>query len=90
MRCLVCGAEMRVTQVVQDNTMMVPGYEHQTLQCVGCDEVERRFVFSRGSEPAEPVPVSTGRSSHPAVPNVWARAVARLRGRQIDSGREAE
>jgi hypothetical protein len=86
MRCLVCGAEMRVMQVVQDNTMMVPGYEHQTLQCVGCDEVERRFVFSRESEPAEPVPVRTARSSQPVVPKVWARAVAKLRGWQLDKG----
>jgi hypothetical protein len=86
MRCLVCGAEMRLMQVVQDNTMMVPGYEHHTLQCSGCDEVERRFVFNRESEPAEPVPVRTAYSLEPAVPNVWARAVARLRGRQMDEG----
>jgi hypothetical protein len=76
---------MRVMQVVQDNTMMVPGYEHQTLQCVGCDEVERRFVFSRASGPAEPVPIRAAHSSPPAVSNVWGRAVAKLRGRQMDT-----
>jgi len=47
MRCMVCGAEMRVMQVVPDDTMMVPGYEHHTLQCTGCNDVERRLVFSR-------------------------------------------
>jgi hypothetical protein len=47
MRCMVCGAEMRVMQVVPDDTMMVPGYEHHTLQCTGCNDVEQRLVFSR-------------------------------------------
>jgi len=58
MRCLACGAEMRVVEVVADDTMMVPGYEHHTLQCMGCDEVERRLVFSREgtSRPAKPAP----------------------------------
>ena len=86
MRCMVCGAEMRLMQVVQDNTMMVSGYEHHTLQCSGCDEVERRFVFSRASEPSEPVLVPSMYPLVQSVPNVWARAVARLRGRQIDKG----
>jgi hypothetical protein len=75
---------MRVMQVVQDNTMMVSGYEHQTLQCPACEEVEQRFVFSRASEAAEPVPVRAARSSQPAVPNAWARAIAKLRGRQMN------
>jgi len=30
MRCLMCAAEMYVTQVVQDGTMPVPGFEHHT------------------------------------------------------------
>jgi hypothetical protein len=28
--------------------MMVPGYEHQTLECLACHEIERRLVFARG------------------------------------------
>ena len=35
MRCMACGAEMQVVQVVPDDTLMVPGYEHHTLQCSG-------------------------------------------------------
>src|SRR5882757_7593490 len=56
MRCMSCGAEMRMLQVEPDDTMMVPGYERQTLQCSGCNEVERRTVFSgeNSSRPAEP------------------------------------
>jgi hypothetical protein len=58
MRCLACGAEMRVVEVAADDTMMVTGYEHHTLQCSGCDEVERRLVFSREGtvRPAKPAP----------------------------------
>src|SRR5713226_618123 len=58
MRCLACGAEMRVVEVAADDTMMVSGYEHHTLQCSGCDEVERRLVFSREgtARPAKPAP----------------------------------
>jgi hypothetical protein len=56
MRCISCGAEMRLLQVDRDDSMMVPGYERQTLQCSGCNEVEHRTVFSgeNSSRPAEP------------------------------------
>jgi hypothetical protein len=45
MRCLGCGAEMRLVQVARDETMMVPGYEDQTFECPQCHEIERRRVF---------------------------------------------
>ena len=47
-----CGAEMRVVEVVEDATMLVSGYEHQTWQCSGCDSVEQRTTFS----PKKPKP----------------------------------
>jgi hypothetical protein len=61
MRCIACGAEMQVVRVERDDTMMVAGYERQTLQCPTCKEVERRLVFSGesregASPPAEAVP----------------------------------
>jgi hypothetical protein len=49
MRCLACGAEMRVLQVARDDTMLVAGYENQILECVACHEIERRQVF-RGQD----------------------------------------
>jgi hypothetical protein len=57
MRCIACGAEMILMKVVPDTNMMVAGYEHHTLQCSGCYEVEQRLVFSQRSEsrPVEPV-----------------------------------
>src|SRR6267154_6686904 len=56
MRCISCGAEMRLVQVERDDTMIVSGYEHHTLQCSGCNEVARRTIFSgeNSSQPAEP------------------------------------
>ena len=47
MRCIECGADMRKVQVTRDDTMMVSGYEHHTLECPSCRRVERRLVFSR-------------------------------------------
>jgi hypothetical protein len=40
---------MRVLEVARDETMLVAGYENQTLECVACHEIERRQVF-RGSD----------------------------------------
>ncbi len=86
MLCIACGAEMRLMQAVPDNTMMVSGYEHHTLQCMGCDEVARRLVFTREKTPAANVPVQPAAAAaaaaapvHPtaaqddrvAAPGVW-------------------
>ncbi|MCC6776188.1 MAG: hypothetical protein IT537_06050 [Hyphomicrobiales bacterium] len=40
---------MRILEAAPDETMFVPGYENQTLECVVCREIERRQVF-RGSD----------------------------------------
>ena len=34
----MCGAEMHLVQVSGDDTMMVRGYEHHTLECPACHE----------------------------------------------------
>ena len=48
---------MILLNVVPDTSMMVSGYEHHTLQCSGCYEVEHRLVFSQrsGSQPDEAI-----------------------------------
>jgi hypothetical protein len=94
---MACGAEMRLVRVVPDDTMMVPGYEHHTLQCTGCNDVERRLVFTREKTPIQSVPTPavqpqeervTPPDAAPAAPaaaaSAWARAVARLRGKPSD------
>jgi hypothetical protein len=47
---------MQIVRVENDDTMTVPGYERQTLQCGGCNETERRTIFVepalRRAEPA--------------------------------------
>jgi hypothetical protein len=45
MRCMACGAEMHLIDVVEDGTMLVPGYEHHKLVCSACGDIEQRFVF---------------------------------------------
>jgi hypothetical protein len=92
MRCMACGAEMQVVQVVPDNTLLVPGYEHHTLQCSGCNDIERRLVFNReaaeraaaaeatpAAPPAEPVAEPANEPA--AAPSAWQRAFAMFRGR---------
>ena len=117
MLCLACGAEMRLMQAIPDTTMMVTGYEHHTLQCTACNEIERRLVFVRQKTPVANVPMPTHPPEPPphepppdepppheplqhehlphgplpqvdrvAAPSVWARTVAKLRGRPMDPG----
>jgi hypothetical protein len=57
MRCLLCNAEMILIEVVEDDTMLVPGFEHHTLMCSECHDVERRFVFTKHSRESKPAPV---------------------------------
>jgi hypothetical protein len=71
MQCLACGAEMHLVQVTKDDKGLVAGYEHQTWQCSACNEVERRFVFTREKTPAEKVPVQP---THPETPASSSRA----------------
>jgi hypothetical protein len=41
---------MLLMQTVQDNTMAVSGFEHQTFMCSSCHDVERRLVFAKQDE----------------------------------------
>jgi hypothetical protein len=60
---------MRLIERVADHTMMVPGYEHQTHECPGCHEVERRLVFVK---PIEPLSVEPMQLSSPAPESTTA------------------
>ena len=46
MQCLSCRADMQVVRIQQDQGMKLAGYEHQTLQCSGCQKTERRLEFT--------------------------------------------
>jgi hypothetical protein len=62
---MACGAEMALMNVVQDDTMAVPGFEHHTFMCSGCGDVEQRLVFA---QPAEPSPAPSPVVAKPAEP----------------------
>jgi len=67
MRCMACGAEMALMNVVQDDTMAVPGFEHHTYMCSGCGDVEQRLVFAKPGEPF-PSPAASPVVAKPAEP----------------------
>ena len=97
MRCMACGAEMILMNVIQDETMPVPGFEHRTFMCSGCHDVERRLAFiphddRRQEAIAEAMPVHAAPPIVPAetahdealaapAPGLLRRVVARLRRR---------
>jgi hypothetical protein len=71
MRCVGCGAEMILANVVQDDTMKVLGFERHSFRCVKCHDVDRRLVFIKHGrqDDAEPLPVHTAPPSVPASPD---------------------
>ena len=84
MRCMACGAEMILTNVVQDETMAVPGFEHQTFMCSECQDVERRLVFIKHDRDADTdpmpeqaappvVPASAAQDEHVAASGLFTR-----------------
>ncbi len=92
MRCLICGEEMHLMQVVQDNTMLVSGYEHHTWQCSNCSEIERRLVFIREKTPADKIQVEPAHPEPPAAKlqtTAWIRALEKLRSTQTELNEQA-
>jgi len=71
---------MWVTQVVQDDTMPVPGFEHHTLECSECGDIERRLVFTR--ENTQPVSPSDRRKNERVLkPRTPMEAFEKIRSR---------
>jgi hypothetical protein len=46
MRCMVCGEEKLLAEAIPAEDMAVPGFEYQTLECPGCNDTERRLLFT--------------------------------------------
>jgi hypothetical protein len=59
---------MILTNVVQDDTIGVPGFEHRTFMCSECHDLERRFVFTKQDRDGdgEPKPEQAAPSVAPA------------------------
>jgi hypothetical protein len=67
MRCIACGAELRLMQSELDNTTMVPSDEYCAFLCEACDR--SRLVSPESAlPPTEPEPVRSAppASLHPA------------------------
>lgn len=58
MRCMSCGAEMRLVRVDRNDTPGLAGQERQTFHCPACDELETRTVVRPASPPTEPPPLA--------------------------------
>ena len=81
---------MILMNVVQDDTMAVPGFEHHTFTCSDCEDTERRLVFTKPSRESdtEPTPVQAAPPIAPASTvqdeqrrsGVLSRVVAKMRG----------
>src|SRR5262245_8063301 len=56
MRCLVCGAEMSLEQVIGQDCP--PGFERRTFVCSVCGDTEQRLAPVQKLEPGTPVAVS--------------------------------
>jgi hypothetical protein len=67
MRCVGCGAEMILVNVVRDDTMKILGFEHHSFRCVKCHDIDRRLVFIRHGrqDDLDPLPLHT---APPIVP----------------------
>jgi hypothetical protein len=76
MKCLACGAEMRLTQVEPrgDPTSEV-AFERHTFKCSACPRVSQRLAFSRPRSPIRDVGVAPPRYLPPI--NLQMRRVAR-------------
>jgi hypothetical protein len=59
---------MILMNVVRDDTMAVAGFEHHTYMCSDCKDVERRLVFARPAEDAEPQPIPVPAMTPAAAP----------------------
>jgi hypothetical protein len=92
MRCMICGAEMTLIGVVEDDTFkLVRGFEHHTYMCSKCGDIERRRVFNKHSEEpnTEAVPILSPPPIAPALTTqnqrntpqgLLRRVLAKIRG----------
>src|SRR5437870_6879874 len=92
MQCLACRADnkMLLIDVVADDTTKEPVIERKTYMCSECRHIARRLVFKRVKMPithlpAIPIPIDKLWNGRVAAPRTWAKAVEKLRSRQIRS-----
>ena len=89
MRCLACGAEMRLIEVINDARMPVTGFERHISKCSGCSRIRWRWEVAGNrvpiaTLPAKPCPSTILKSNTGprALPATWTAAIEKLRRRQ--------
>src|SRR5436190_7669740 len=65
MRCLRCGAEMRLKEQAEDRPVQVSWFKRNTFKCSVCGDIEQRLTFSRDVEPNPTDAVSLHSESSP-------------------------
>jgi hypothetical protein len=99
MKCLACGAKMRLMQLEQrGNPTSEVAFERHTFKCSACLQISQRLVFSRSRSPNTDLRVAPPPSHPPsadlqmrrlASANALAKLAENLRRRRRRSGTEA-
>jgi hypothetical protein len=84
MRCVACGAEMILVNVVQvqDDTTAAPGVEDHRFMCSECHEVESRLVLTRHGREIDTAPTIVPASAvqDEYIAALLKRVLAKIRG----------
>ena len=91
MKCLACGAEMRLIDVRPDRTT-VCGIERHTFRCSACTHTAQRLVLNRPRVPITnlPVvippkaPVIDPHKGRPAAQSAWAKSIEKVNNKQAE------
>src|ERR1700716_910860 len=91
MRCLACGAEMRLMDVRTDATT-VCGIERHTFRCSACTHTAQRLTLNRARVPITNLPlVIPGKApvidlhnGRPTAQSAWARSIEKVNSKQAD------
>jgi hypothetical protein len=90
MKCVACGAAMRLMQV-QTDTETVCGIERHTFRCSACPQTAQRLMFNRARMSGIHLPVVATQPKAPIIevqtasvarPSDWARAIEKLSSTQ--------
>jgi hypothetical protein len=58
MRCLACGAEMRLIEVINDGRMAATGFERHISKCSGCSRIRWRWEVAGNRVPIATLPAN--------------------------------
>jgi len=89
MRCLACGAEMRLMDVRTDATT-VCGIERHTFRCSACAHTAQRLMLNRVRIPITNLPVVSKapvidvQNGRPAAQSAWAKSIEKVNSKQAD------